>query len=83
MWKRTKQFPTPFQNGSLFLVIVGILATSTMIFFYLTNQQEKTSIYLFFIVVGVAGTLRNYFSYRKKKFQNNLDLIDDHPQLDA
>ncbi len=83
MWKRTKQFPRPFQNGSLFMVIVGILATSGIIFFYLTNRQEKTAVYLFFIVVGVAGTLRNYFSYRKKKLQNDLDLIADRPRLDA
>lgn len=77
MWKRKKQLPTPFQNGSLSSLLLGIVATVMMIYFYLAAEPDQSSKYLIFIVVGLAGTARSVFSYRRKRFQNNLDLVDD------
>ena len=77
MWTRKKQLPTPFQNGSLTSVLLGTVATVIMIYFYLAAEPDQSSKYLLFIVIGLAGTVRSLFSYRRKRIQNNLDLLND------
>lgn len=60
-----------FQNKSLMLILIGILATAYIIYMLLTNKNKKTNIYLSIILGGILGnTLERIF------FNQVTDFID-------
>jgi len=51
--------------------------TVLMVYFYLSDGNSLSSPYLLFIAIGVGGSARNYFKYRKLNFQQGREFISD------
>jgi hypothetical protein len=69
-------FGSPFRSGSLSSIIFAAIATLVMIILY-TQDPERDAVYLLFICVGLATTLRHAFKCRKLRFQLGHELIGD------
>ena len=71
------KFGNPFQFGTLSSLILTISMTAVMIYFYLGDADRTSSAYLLVIVMGVSGSVRCYFKYRKLQFQHGREFIGD------
>ncbi len=76
--KHMTRFGSPFQNGTLSSLILGIGLVLAMSYFYLASPVKKP-VFLVLIILAILSTIGSYYRYQnlrrqsRNKFPNGAD----------
>lgn len=67
---------SPFRRGTLSSIILGVILTIALVYFYF-ESETRSSLFYVLILVALGSTAVDVFKYRKLADQNGTSLIGD------
>ncbi|MBT3449476.1 MAG: hypothetical protein HOC28_02795 [Bacteroidetes Order II. Incertae sedis bacterium] len=62
------KFGSPFQNGSLSSLLMGIMMVGVIMYFYLASS-ERSPVFLILVIMATLSTIGTYFKYKQQSRQ--------------